>query len=61
MSTNKDDPYGRKYHMADKVNQHGGVSALCFSKPRAINLNVARWTILPEHVTCKKCKRMLGK
>ncbi|KKL62866.1 hypothetical protein LCGC14_2180880, partial [marine sediment metagenome] len=42
-------------------NQHGGVSALCFSKPRAINLNVARWTILPEHVTCKKCKRMLGK
>lgn len=47
------------YHMADKVNQHGGVSALCFKKPRSIDLTRALWTAIKEDVTCKKCKALL--
>lgn len=51
----------RKYHMADKANQNGGVSALCFLRPRSINLTRACWTNRPEAVTCKKCLILLGK
>ena len=46
-------------HMADKINPRGGVSALCFSKPRAINLATATWTLRPEAVTCKKCMAIM--
>ena len=48
------------YHRADKVNRNGGVSALCFAKPRAINLTRALWTLRDEAVTCKKCKLILA-
>jgi len=47
------------YHMADKVNQRGGVSALCFAKPKAIDLTRALWTNRKEAVTCKKCLAIL--
>ncbi len=58
----KDDPYhdDKKYHMADKWNLDGKVSALCFKKPRAINLKVALWTLCLEAVTCEKCLRVLA-
>ena len=57
-----DDPYNETiYHMADKVNQRGGVSALCFTRPRAISLSRACWTLRPEAVTCKKCLALLEK
>ena len=58
----KHDPYhdSRVYHMADKFGAAGQVSALCFKRPRAINLKVALWTYRPEAVTCKKCLRLLA-
>lgn len=58
----KDDPYHDKktYHMADKWGPGGKVSALCFKSPRAINLDVALWTITPEAVTCKKCLQLMA-
>ena len=63
MFTATDDPYHdqKTYHMADVVRKDGAVSALCFKKPRAINLDVALWTIRPEAVTCAKCLRLLAK
>lgn len=36
-----------------------GVSALCFKRPRAINLRVASWSNRVEAVTCKKCLAIL--
>ena len=50
----------KTYHMADKVNPQGGVSALCFGKPRAIDLTRALWTNRQEAVTCKKCLAILA-
>ena len=57
----KDDPYhDRKvYHFAALASRLGGVSALCFKKPRAINLKIASWTMRPESTTCSKCRKML--
>lgn len=56
-----DDPYRdkKKYHFAAKMSRDGQVSALCFKRPRAINLDVALWTITPEAVTCTKCLRLM--
>lgn len=47
--------------MADKVAQDGSgrMSALCFPRPRAINLHVATWTLTPAAVTCRKCRKIL--
>ncbi len=42
-------------HRGALINQRGGVSALCFVRPRAINLKSATWTNRDEAVTCKKC------
>ena len=49
----------KKYHMAHKLNGKGGVSALCFKKPRAIDLTRALWTNRPDAVTCEKCLALL--
>ena len=48
------------YHMADKINENGDVSALCFKRPRAIDLSKTRWTNRPEAVTCKKCLNQMS-
>lgn len=48
------------YHKAAKINGNGDVSALCYAKPRAINLSKASWTIRPEAVTCPKCRAALS-
>jgi hypothetical protein len=50
----------RTYHRGDKVNAKGGVSALCYSKPRSINLKQALWTLSDAHVTCSKCKAIIA-
>jgi hypothetical protein len=42
-------------HLAAKIRADGRVSAACFTKPRAICLGLASWTLRPEAVTCKKC------
>lgn len=49
----------KTYHMAHEIKDGGAVSALCFKKPRPINLKVACWTIRPEAVTCKKCLQLM--
>jgi hypothetical protein len=48
------------YHYADKADSQGGVSALCYAKPRRIDLNRASWTIRPDAVTCPKCRAKLA-
>ena len=48
------------YHMANKIQAGGAVSALCFKKPQAINLMRSSWTIRPEAVTCPKCLKLLA-
>lgn len=57
----KDDPYyDRKvYHLAAKISNHGEVSALCYKRPRAINLARGQsWVTDASRVTCQKCKRL---
>jgi len=46
-------------HRAAHVTSDGRVSAICYKKPRAIDLSVASWTIRDEAVTCPKCKRIV--
>ena len=53
-------PPTRMYHRADKINQHGGVSALCFSRPRAIDMKRATWTTSDSAVTCGRCKALIA-
>ena len=45
----------KTYHKADKIAPDGRVSALCFKRPRAIDLKRATWTINDDAVTCGKC------
>lgn len=46
-------------HMAGKINTEGEVSALCYVKPRPIDLAKASWTVRAEAVTCRKCRAVL--
>ena len=52
-------PPTRKRHMADKVNERGGVSALCFSRPHVINMKRETWVTDEKAVTCAKCLDMI--
>ena len=52
-------PLSKIYHKASHVNQCGGVSALCYALPRAIDLRRASWTIRDEAVTCPRCKELM--
>lgn len=47
------------YHMAAKMNDAGDVSALCFKRPRKIDLRRSTWTIRPVAVTCPRCRKLL--
>lgn len=49
----------RVYHFAAKVRADGAMSALCYRRPRPIDLRLALWTIRREAVTCPKCKALL--
>lgn len=50
----------RIYHRAKHIGPNGEVSALCFKKPRAIDMTSREtWTIRDEAVTCRKCKNAL--
>lgn len=49
----------RVYHFTAKVRCDGAMSALCYRRPRPINLRLALWTIREEAVTCPKCKALL--
>lgn len=61
----KNDPYhDRKVvHKANKINDKGQASAVCFDPPRAINMKVAKYVFAPENdpeVTCKKCLKKMA-
>lgn len=43
-------------HRAAQVSDGGKVSALCFSKPRAIDLARESWTLRDDAVTCPACR-----
>lgn len=49
----------RVRHRGDKIDQRGRVSALCFSKPRAIDMKRATWVMSDEKVTCQKCLALI--
>ena len=53
-------PYEKVYHYANLISDDGQVSALCFARPRPIDLRRASWTNRREAVTCPKCLRSLG-
>ena len=58
----RDDPYyDRKvYHFAAAIAENGDVSALCYVKPKRINLERGQsWTNRPQAVTCPQCRRLL--
>jgi len=47
------------YHRGSLIDNKGNVSALCYAKPKAINLKQALWTNRDEAVTCPKCLAIL--
>lgn len=54
-------PPTRMRHRADKIDQRGRVSALCFQQRRAIDMKRASWTTSDIGVTCPKClERIAG-
>lgn len=46
-------------HFAHLIRPDGGISALCFLRPRAINLKKASWTNRSSAVTCGKCLEVI--
>lgn len=50
----------KTYHKAHLINARGEVSALCFKKPKSIDLGKSLWTNRDETVTCKKCLDILN-
>lgn len=49
------------YHFAALFSEKGGASALCYVRPRAINLKAGQsWTIREEAVTCPKCIKAIA-
>lgn len=49
----------RLRHRGDKINAKGGVSALCFPSPRAIDMKRATWVMSDDAVTCPKCRALI--
>ncbi len=62
MMNRRNDPYRdiKVYHRFAGFSARG-VLALCYKRPRAINLRRGySWTLRDEAVTCKKCLRLLA-
>jgi hypothetical protein len=53
------EPRQKVCHRAQLLS-HRGVSALCFKRPRSIDLRRAMWTNRDEAVTCKKCLAIIA-
>ena len=49
----------RMRHRGDKINAQGSVSALCFPKPRAIDMKRDTWVMNDDAVTCPKCRALI--
>lgn len=43
-------------HRAGKVSSGGSVSALCYPKPRPIDIRRESWTLRDDAVTCPACR-----
>lgn len=52
-------PPTRMRHRGDKIDPKGRVSALCFPKPRAIDMKRATWVMTDDAVTCPKCRALI--
>jgi len=50
----------RIVHLAGSVSPCGDVSAVCFKKPRPIDMKRATWTTSTDLVTCKRCLAKLA-
>lgn len=46
-------------HRGKFVDDDGHVSALCYARPRAIDLSKATWTNRDEAVTCTRCLTLM--
>lgn len=46
-------------HLAHLLGPNGEVSALCFSRPHAIDMTRASWTNRLEAVTCPRCRHLI--
>ena len=53
-------PPTRMRHRGDKIDPRGRVSALCFPKPRAIDMKRATWVMTDDAVTCPKCRALIA-
>jgi hypothetical protein len=53
-------PPTRVRHRGDKIDRRGRVSALCFPKPRAIDMKRATWVMSDDAVTCPKCRALIA-
>ncbi len=49
----------RKVHKAKLISEQGNVSALCFKRPRQIDLKIATWSYRIEAITCKRCLKIM--
>lgn len=52
----------RTVHLANKINNYGQASAICFDPPRAIDMSRATWVFAPENyeaVTCPRCRKIM--
>lgn len=56
MTTN---PKSRVRHLAKSIRNDGAVSAMCFARPRAIDMKRATWTTDRKAVTCSKCAEIV--
>lgn len=62
-ATRRNDPYydEKVYHFAAGFTRGGNASALCYKRPRVINLDRGQsWTIRPDAVTCPRCRKILN-
>lgn len=50
----------RIVHLAGAVTPSGDVSAVCFKKPRPIDMKQATWTTSTDLVTCERCLAKLA-
>ncbi len=57
MSWNRDLLHKAKHFATDGS---GNVSALCFVRPRRIDMKKASWTTTDAAVTCPRCRKILG-
>lgn len=58
MSWNRELLHRAKHFANDDT---GRVSALCFKRPRAIDMKRASWTTCDAAVTCRRCRDLIAR